>query len=200
MVGDGLWLAPGKLPTSDSYDQSFDWHSGDSPYVKATYRYNASVQYRFDDHSRLSLSVVNVFNKMPPKDTTYTAYPYYDVSGSTASAAPSTCSTPTSLAAPRCKARRLAGRGRQGPPLAGLVICALVDAHLGGHCLAARPPRWAAIRGPPGFSTQCVESDGNLMWTSGFERCDAGISGRGYFYPRLPLFSTPRVESDGNLV
>jgi outer membrane receptor protein involved in Fe transport len=70
----------GKLPTSDSYDQVFDWDSGDSPYIKATYRYNASVQYRFDDHSRLSLSVVNVFNKMPPKDLTYTAYPYYDVS------------------------------------------------------------------------------------------------------------------------
>ncbi|MCI1048567.1 MULTISPECIES: TonB-dependent receptor domain-containing protein [unclassified Stenotrophomonas] len=70
----------GKLPTSDSYDQVFDWDSGDSPYVKATYRYNASLQYRFDDHSRLSLSVVNVFNKMPPKDRTYTAYPYYDVS------------------------------------------------------------------------------------------------------------------------
>ncbi len=70
----------GKLPTSDSYDQVFDWDSGDSPYIRATYRYNASVQYRFDDHSRLSLSVVNVFNKMPPKDATYTAYPYYDVS------------------------------------------------------------------------------------------------------------------------
>ena len=70
----------GKLPTSDSYDQVFDWDSGDSPYIKATYRYNASVQYRFDDHARLSLSVVNVFNKMPPKDASYTAYPYYDVS------------------------------------------------------------------------------------------------------------------------
>ncbi len=70
----------GKLPTSDSYDQVFKWDSGDSPYIKATYRYNASLQYRFDDHARLSLSVVNVFNKMPPKDATYTAYPYYDVS------------------------------------------------------------------------------------------------------------------------
>ena len=70
----------GKLPTSDSYDQVFDEESGDSPWIKATYRYNASLQYRFDDHSRLSLSVVNVFNKMPPKDKTYTAYPYYDVS------------------------------------------------------------------------------------------------------------------------
>ncbi|MDV3516819.1 TonB-dependent receptor domain-containing protein [Stenotrophomonas sp. C1657] len=70
----------GRLPTSDSYDQVFDEESGDSPWIKATYRYNASLQYRFDDHSRLSLSVVNVFNKMPPKDKTYTAYPYYDVS------------------------------------------------------------------------------------------------------------------------
>ena len=70
----------GKLPTSDSYDQVFDEESGDSPWIKATYRYNASLQYRLDDHSRLSLSVVNVFNKMPPKDRTYTAYPYYDVS------------------------------------------------------------------------------------------------------------------------
>ncbi len=70
----------GKLPNSDSYDQVFDPDSGDSPYIKDTYRYNASVQYRFDDHSRLSLSVANVFNKMPPKDATYTAYPYYDVS------------------------------------------------------------------------------------------------------------------------
>lgn len=70
----------GKLPTYDSYDESFDPESGDSPWIGATYRYNVSVQYRVDDHSRLSLSVVNVGNKMPPKDATYTAYPYYDVS------------------------------------------------------------------------------------------------------------------------
>jgi len=70
----------GRLPTYDSYDQSFDPDSGDSPWIGATYRYNVSVQYRFDDHARLSLSVVNVGNKMPPKDATYTPYPYYDVS------------------------------------------------------------------------------------------------------------------------
>ncbi|WP_422509939.1 TonB-dependent receptor plug domain-containing protein [Stenotrophomonas sp. GZD-301] len=70
----------GRLPTYDSYDQSFDPDSGDSPWIGATYRYNVSVQYRFDDHARLSLSVVNVGNKMPPKDATYTSYPYYDVS------------------------------------------------------------------------------------------------------------------------
>ena len=76
----------GKLPTSDSYDQVFEWDSGDSPYVKATYRYNASLQYRVDDHSRLSLSVVNVFNKMPPKDATYTRIRTTTCPGSTASA------------------------------------------------------------------------------------------------------------------
>lgn len=69
----------GKLPNSWSYDQI--WEDGDpGPYVRATYRYNASVQYRFDEHSRLTLSVVNLFNKMPPKDPTYTSYPYYDIS------------------------------------------------------------------------------------------------------------------------
>ena len=69
----------GKLPNGWSYDQV--WAEGDpGPYVPATYRYNASVQYRFTDHSRLSLAVTNVFNKMPPKDPTYTAYPYYDIS------------------------------------------------------------------------------------------------------------------------
>ncbi|MFL6593096.1 MAG: TonB-dependent receptor [Luteimonas sp.] len=70
----------GKLPTSDSYDQIFDPEDGDSPWISATYRYNASVQYAFNDHARLSLVVDNLFDKQPPKDATYTAYPYYDIS------------------------------------------------------------------------------------------------------------------------
>jgi outer membrane receptor protein involved in Fe transport len=69
----------GRLPNGWSYDQV--WEEGDpGPTIPATYRYNASVQYRFDDHARLSLAVTNLFNKMPPRDPTYTAYPYYDVS------------------------------------------------------------------------------------------------------------------------
>ena len=48
--------------------------------MQATYRYNASVQYNFSDHSQLSISATNLFDKMPPKDPTYTAYPYYDIS------------------------------------------------------------------------------------------------------------------------
>jgi outer membrane receptor protein involved in Fe transport len=38
------------------------------------------MQYRFNDHARLALAVTNLFDKMPPVDPTYTAYPYYDVS------------------------------------------------------------------------------------------------------------------------
>jgi outer membrane receptor protein involved in Fe transport len=70
----------GRLPNSDSYDQVYDPEDGGSPWIAATYRYNASLQYAFNDHARLSLAVDNLFDKMPPKDRTYTAYPYYDIS------------------------------------------------------------------------------------------------------------------------
>lgn len=70
----------GRLPTSDSYDQVFDPDSGDSAWVGATYRYNASLNYDVTDHMRIGLKVNNLFDKMPPKDKTYTSYPYYDIS------------------------------------------------------------------------------------------------------------------------
>jgi len=80
----GAWTATvygqrlGRLPNGWSYDQV--WEEGDpGPWIGATYRYNASLQYRFHARSRLTLAVVNVANKMPPKDPTYTAYPYYDI-------------------------------------------------------------------------------------------------------------------------
>jgi len=82
----GPWAATvvgtrlGRLPTSDSYDQVYDPEDGNSPWIGATWRYNASLQYRFDAGSRVSISVVNLQNKMPPKDVTYTGYPYYDTS------------------------------------------------------------------------------------------------------------------------
>ncbi|HVI58162.1 MAG TPA: TonB-dependent receptor [Luteimonas sp.] len=70
----------GSLPNSDSYDGVFDPEDGGSPWIGATYRYNATLQYRFTDHARLSLAVDNLFDKLPPRDPTYTAYPYYDIS------------------------------------------------------------------------------------------------------------------------
>ncbi|WP_430390960.1 TonB-dependent receptor domain-containing protein [Dyella sp. 20L07] len=70
----------GRLPNADSYNQSYDPTDGTSPWIGATYRYNASVQYKFTDHVQLALLVDNLQNKMPPRDRSYTSYPYYDVS------------------------------------------------------------------------------------------------------------------------
>ena len=70
----------GKLPTSDSYDQVYDPADGNSAWVGATWRWNLTAGYRINDAMRVGLAVDNVFDKMPPKDRTYTAYPYYDVS------------------------------------------------------------------------------------------------------------------------
>jgi outer membrane receptor protein involved in Fe transport len=70
----------GRLPNSDSYSQVYDPEDGGSPWLGATYRYNASVQYRFSERAQLSLAVNNLFDKMPPRDPTATAYPYYDIS------------------------------------------------------------------------------------------------------------------------
>jgi iron complex outermembrane receptor protein len=68
----------GKLPNSDSYDQVYDPADGGSPWIGATWRYNLSAGYRFSDAVQMSLAVNNLFDKMPPEDATYTAYPYYD--------------------------------------------------------------------------------------------------------------------------
>lgn len=70
----------GKLPNSDSYDQVYDPADGGSPWIGATWRYNLAAGYRFNDAMQVSLAVNNLFDKMPPKDPTYTAYPYYDTS------------------------------------------------------------------------------------------------------------------------
>jgi iron complex outermembrane receptor protein len=70
----------GKLPNSDSYDQVYEPEDGSSPWIGATFRYNATLGYEFNDQMKMSLAVTNLFNKLPPDDPTYTAYPYYDVS------------------------------------------------------------------------------------------------------------------------
>jgi outer membrane receptor protein involved in Fe transport len=71
----------GRLPSSDSYDGVYDPDTAVySAWVGATTLYNGSVQYRINDRMRVSLAVDNLFDKMPPRDKTYTAYPYYDIS------------------------------------------------------------------------------------------------------------------------
>ncbi len=75
----------GRLPTSESYDQTYDpddpsSNIGSSPWVGATYRYNASLRHRIGERMQVGLKVNNLFDKMPPRDPSATGYPYYDVS------------------------------------------------------------------------------------------------------------------------
>lgn len=59
----------GKLP---NYDED--------AFIKASYLFNATMQYDFTDHLRGSLTVKNLFDKMPVKDPTWSSYPYYNTS------------------------------------------------------------------------------------------------------------------------
>ena len=59
----------GKLP---NYDED--------AFVKPYYVFNATMQYDFTDHLRGSLTVRNMFDKMPVKDPTWSSYPYYNAS------------------------------------------------------------------------------------------------------------------------
>lgn len=49
-------------------------------WTQATWRFNAGARYDINDHLRVSLSVNNLFDKMPPRDATWANYPYYDTS------------------------------------------------------------------------------------------------------------------------
>ena len=69
----------GKLPNDDSYYELWDPDDGTDPWIPATWRYNANVQFDITDHSRVSLTVVNLTDAKPPFDPTYTGYPYYDI-------------------------------------------------------------------------------------------------------------------------
>lgn len=41
--------------------------------------YNATLQYNFNDDAAMTLIANNMFNSRPPKDPTYSAFPYYDI-------------------------------------------------------------------------------------------------------------------------
>ena len=49
-------------------------------WTDATWRFNGGARYDVTDHLRLSLSINNLFDKMPPRDATWSNYPYYDTS------------------------------------------------------------------------------------------------------------------------
>ena len=71
---DGLQLTVsgtrlGKLP---NYDED--------AFIKASYLFNATLQYDFTDHLRGSLTVRNLLDELPVKDPTWSSYPYYNAS------------------------------------------------------------------------------------------------------------------------
>ncbi|MET4683818.1 TonB-dependent receptor plug domain-containing protein [Brevundimonas faecalis] len=49
-------------------------------FIDASWMFNASVQYDLNDRVRLSGTINNLFDEGPVKDSTYSAYPYYDIS------------------------------------------------------------------------------------------------------------------------
>ena len=49
-------------------------------WTPATWRFNAGARYDISNHFRVALTVNNLLDKMPPRDATWSAYPYYDTS------------------------------------------------------------------------------------------------------------------------
>ena len=49
-------------------------------FIKASYLFNATMQYDFTDHLRGSLTIRNLLDKNPVKDPTWSSYPYYNTS------------------------------------------------------------------------------------------------------------------------
>ena len=50
----------------------------DNAWMPDSWRFNAGARYDINDHLRISLTVNNLLDKMPPKDPTWSNYPYYD--------------------------------------------------------------------------------------------------------------------------
>lgn len=50
----------------------------DDAWMPASWRFNAGARYDVNDHLRISLTVNNLLDKMPPYDPTWSNYPYYD--------------------------------------------------------------------------------------------------------------------------
>ncbi len=50
----------------------------DDAWMPASWRFNAGARYDINDHLRVSLTVNNLLDKMPPHDPTWSNYPYYD--------------------------------------------------------------------------------------------------------------------------
>ena len=50
----------------------------DDAWMPASWRFNAGARHDINDYLRISLTVNNLLDKMPPHDPTWANYPYYD--------------------------------------------------------------------------------------------------------------------------
>jgi len=69
----------GKLPNLAAYSNPTVYATYGAARVKPWVLYNATVRYNLTPDARVSLTVNNVFNRMPPHDSSFTGWPYYDV-------------------------------------------------------------------------------------------------------------------------
>ncbi len=69
----------GKLPNVQAYTNSSVYQTFGAGRLPPWMIYNATVQYSISHDARVTLTVNNLFNTMPPTDIGATAWPYYDV-------------------------------------------------------------------------------------------------------------------------
>ena len=68
----------GKLANQAAYTNPTVYSSYGAGRVKPWVLYNATVRYNLTPDARITLTVNNLFNRMPPRDNSATAWPYYD--------------------------------------------------------------------------------------------------------------------------
>ena len=68
----------GKLPNEAAYTNPTVYASYGAGRVRPWVLYNATVRYNLSADARVMLTVNNVFDRMPPRDNSFTGWPYYD--------------------------------------------------------------------------------------------------------------------------
>ena len=68
----------GKMPNYAAYTNTNTYGAPLAGTLPPWILYNGSIKYDIGDNASVQLTVNNLFNRMPPFDVSYNAYPYYD--------------------------------------------------------------------------------------------------------------------------
>ena len=68
----------GKIANLAAYSSPFVYQAFGATTLKPWILYNATVRYDLTPDARVTLTINNLFNRMPPRDNSYTSWPYYD--------------------------------------------------------------------------------------------------------------------------